>query len=440
MFLLLTNILMANVQSPYERGIEQMTNKQFSAAIQAFEECIQASPQQIECHWEIGWAHWMLADWDSVVKHWSIVEQSKPDFPKLSGYLAQAKDNQKLQQIMKKSQDSAPATFASTVPEGATLRIRSVGDMMIGTNFPAGYLPANGGTDSFTDVKATLQDADITFGNLEGPLCDGTAPSQKCANSAPGKCYAFRSPASYAPHYKDAGFDLLSTANNHANDFGSDCRLETETLLDAQGIAHSGRPGDIASIEVNGFKVAMIAFYTSRSSHYLNDHDTAKKLVASQAATHDIVIVSFHGGAEGSKALHVPNGSETFYGENRGDLRKFTHDVIDAGADLVIGHGPHVLRGIETYNNKLIAYSLGNFATYGRFNISGYAGMGVILETTLDANGNFIAGEIISTKQVGRGVPTLDQDHKAVDLIRTLSNEDFPNSAVKIAADGQIRP
>lgn len=440
MFLLLTNTLLANPQSPYERGVEYMTSKQFPEAIQSFQECIQASPEQIECHWEIGWAHWMLADWDSVVKHWSIVQEAQPDFPKLSGYLTQAKDNQNLQNVMKKGQNSAPTTFASAVPEGATLRIRSVGDMMIGTNFPAGYLPANQGADSFTDVKATLQDADITFGNLEGPLCNGTAPSQKCANSSPGKCYAFRSPASYASYYKDAGFDLLSTANNHANDFGSDCRLETETLLDAQGIAHSGRPGDIASIEVNGFKVAMIAFYTSRSSHYLNDHDTAKKLVASQAATHDIVIVSFHGGAEGSKALHVPNGSETFYGENRGNLRKFTHDVIDAGADLVIGHGPHVLRGIETYNNKLIAYSLGNFATYGRFNISGYAGMGVILETTLDANGNFIAGEIISTKQVGRGVPTLDEEHKAVDLIRTLSNEDFPNSAVKIAVDGQIRP
>ena len=440
MFIFLTNLLFASQQSPYDQGIEHMTNKQFPKAISAFEACIEATPTQIECHWEIGWAHWMLSDWDAVVKHWSIVEQSQPDFPKLSGYLSQAKDNQKLQQIMKASQDSAPATFASAVPEGATLRIRSVGDMMIGTNFPNGYLPANGGADSFTHVKTELQDADITFGNLEGPLCDGTAPSQKCANSSPGKCYAFRSPASYAPHYKEAGFDLLSTANNHANDFGSACRLETETLLDAQGISHSGRPGDIASIEVNGFKVAMIAFYTSRSSHYLNDHDTAKKLVASQAATHDIVIVSFHGGAEGSKALHVPYGSETFYGENRGDLRKFTHEVIDSGADLVIGHGPHVLRGMEVYKDKLIAYSLGNFATYGRFNISGYAGMGVILETTIDANGNFVAGKLISTKQIGRGVPKLDEEGKAIDLMRTLSNEDFGETAVKIAVDGQIRP
>ena len=440
MFLFATNLLFASPEPAYEQGIVQMTNKNFSGAITAFEQCINEKPEQIECHWEIGWAHWMLSDWDAVVKHWSIVETKQPEFPKLSGYLTQAKDNQKLQKIMTESQKSAPATFASAVAEGATLRIRSVGDMMIGTNFPAGYLPKNDGADSFANIKSELQDADITFGNLEGPLCNGMTPSQKCANSAPGKCYAFRSPASYAPYYKDAGFDLLSTANNHANDFGSSCRLETETLLDEQGIAHSGRPGDIASIEVNGFKVSMIAFYTNRSSHYLNDHDTAKKLVASQAATHDIVIVSFHGGAEGSKAIHVPEGSETFYGENRGDLRTFTHDVIDAGADLVIGHGPHVLRGMEIYNNKLIAYSLGNFATYGRFNISGYAGMGVILETTIDANGDFIAGEIISTKQIGRGVPTLDEDNKAIDLIRTLSTDDFGKTAVKIAVDGQIRP
>ena len=440
MFSILINTVLASQLSPFEQGVQHMTDKNFPEAIQSFEACLSEKPDEIKCQWEIGWAHWMLSDWKSVVEHWSMVEKEDPNYPDLQTYLPQAKDNLNLQNVMAQSQNNAPKTFASTVPLGATLRIRSVGDMMIGTNFPSGYLPPNDGADAFTGVQAQLQDADITFGNLEGPLCSTTTPSEKCANSAPGKCYAFRSPASYAVHYKNAGFDVLSTANNHANDFGSDCRMETETLLDAQGIAHSGRPGDIASFEANGFKIAMIAFYTSQSSHYLNDHETAKQLVASQAQTHDIVIVSFHGGAEGSKALHVPQGSESFYGENRGDLRKFTHDVIDAGADLVIGHGPHVLRGMETYNNKLIAYSLGNFATYGRFNIAGYAGMGVILETTLDANGNFIAGKIISTTQVDKGVPILDNEAKAVDLMRTLSIEDFGSSAVKIAQDGEFRP
>ena len=101
MFLFFTNIVIASQQSPYDQGIGHMTNKDFPAAISAFEQCIQDTPSQIECHWEIGWAHWMLSDWDAVVKHWTIVEKTQPEFPKLSGYLSQAKDNQKLQQIMK---------------------------------------------------------------------------------------------------------------------------------------------------------------------------------------------------------------------------------------------------------------------------------------------------------------------------------------------------
>ena len=431
---------MAIANPNFEKGVQYMTQKEYSSAILEFSACIESEITNISCHWEIGWSYWMTSDWESVVKHWSIVEKENPEHPDLNGFLSQAKDNLALEDILKQSQNAAPASFASSAPEGTILRLRAVGDMMIGTNFPAGYLPPNGGKDQLTALSKELNDADITFGNLEGSLCSGSAPSAKCKNSAPGKCYAFRSPPEYAVHYKNAGFDLLSTANNHANDFGGSCRKETETLLDEQGIAHSGRPGDIASIEQNGLKISMIAFHTSRSGHYLNDHETAKKLVQSQAATHDIVIVSFHGGAEGAKAIHTPNGSETFYGENRGDLRTFSRVVIDAGADLVLGHGPHVLRGMEVYNDRLIAYSLGNFATYGRFSLSGNKGLGVILETTLDSEGKFIEGKLIPTKQTGKGIPNIDIDQKAINLIRTLSTDDFPKTHIKIAQDGSIKP
>ena len=156
-------------------------------------------------------------------------------------------------------------------------------------------------------MKSLLKDADITFGNLEGPLCD-SGKSSKCRKSK--NCYAFRSPTSYKDVYKDAGFDLVSTANNHSNDFGRDCLLKTEESLDEVGIHHSGRPGDIAYMQVNGLSIAMIAFHTSRAGHYINDHDTAKKLVKKLNETNDIVIVSFHGGAEGAKAIHLPKGRE----------------------------------------------------------------------------------------------------------------------------------
>ena len=154
--------------------------------------------------------------------------------------------------------------------------------------------------------------------------------------------------------------------------------------LDEVGIKHSGRPSDVASSEVNGLRVGMIAFHTTRSAHYINDHETAKKtFVANLASNHDIVIVSFHGGAEGNKALHLPKGRETFYGENRGNSRVFARDVIDAGADLVLGHGPHVLRGMEVYNNRLVDLFHGELCRYGRFSLWKQKGSIIIVEVNM---------------------------------------------------------
>jgi len=423
-------------QADLEAGRAFLVDKLVDPALQSFASCLEIDPDQVDCLWEKGWAHYLKGDWEQVVTLWERVQTLDPE--RVGDHLTQARDQLRVRQLTQAVRSDAPASFASNVPEGTTVRLRSVGDMMIGTDFPAGYLPPNEGKDSFTAVTPWLQDADLTFGNLEGPLCD-TGKTNKCKpDSTPGSCYAFRSPGSYVDLYKAAGFDLLSTANNHAGDFGEVCRLETESLLDRVGIAHSGRPGDIASVQKNGLRIAMIGFHTSRSCHYLNDHETAQQLVRSLAAQHDIVIVSFHGGREGSKALHTPDARETFYGEDRGHLRRFARDVIDAGADLVLGHGPHVLRGMEVYNDRLIAYSLGNFATYGRFNIRGPNGLGVILETVLAADGAFVGGRLLSTRQEGRGVPVPDESGEGADLIRKLSMEDFPKTGILVAQDGTL--
>jgi hypothetical protein len=434
--ILFTSLSFAN--SDLELGKEALKNKQYQKAEQALGLCLKKEPTNTDCLWEIGWAYWMLSDWENVVSSWTKLKEIKPDHPTVMEYLPQAEDNMNLQELLKKGRSSAPKTYASN--PNATLRMRAVGDMMIGTDFPSGYLPSEAGKEIFTGVLAELKDADLTFGNLEGPLCDN-GKTTKCKPGAPaGSCYAFRTPSSYTQYYKEAGFDLLSTANNHSGDFGQVCRLETEQHLDSAGIAHSGRPGDIASMVVNELKIGLIAFHTSPSCHYLNDHKTAAQLVQALDADHDIVLVSFHGGAEGSKALHVPNGQETFYGENRGDLRTFSRVVIDAGADAVLGHGPHVLRGMEVYNDRLIVYSLGNFATYGRFSLSGQKGLGVILELNLDAEGKFLSGKLIPTKQQGKGIPIVDEEKEAIDVIRMLSQEDFGEKGIKVAQDGTISP
>jgi poly-gamma-glutamate capsule biosynthesis protein CapA/YwtB (metallophosphatase superfamily) len=308
---------------------------------------------------------------------------------------------------------------------------------MIGSDFPAPTFPPAGAEHALDAVKDLLADADLTFGNLEGPLCDG-GTTTKCK---PGEnCYAFRTPTRFAATYRDAGFDLASIANNHAEDFGPSCRKQTMDALDGVGIAWSGTPGTVATREVNGAKVGMVAFHTNPNSNYVNDPREVEALVRAASATHDLVIVSFHGGAEGSKAGHVPRGGETFYGENRGDLRAFARTAIGAGADLVLGHGPHVWRGLELVDGHLVAYSLGNFATYGLFRLEGALGTSAVLEVTLGPDGRLVTGKLLPTLQANGGLPAPDPAAKVVGMVRDLSAADFPDTAPVIDTDGAIRP
>lgn len=421
-----------------EQGRAALRAKDGSTAETHLEQCVTADEQQVDCWWELGWAHWLQRDWQATVEAWQQVKSLDPAHGEVREYLSKAKDNLAMQELAARGAEAAPASFVSSAPEGATLRLRAVGDVMLGTDFPAGKLPPNDGADLLDAVAELLRDADLTFANLKGPVCDG-GETHKCnPNKPPGSCYAFRSPKRYGAYLQQVGVDVVSTANNHSGDFGDFCRDQTEANMDALGIAHSGRPGDVARLEINGLQLALIGFHTSGATHDVRDVPTAAALVQGLAAEHDIVVVSFHGGAEGNKALHVPHGQETFYNENRGNLRQFTHAVVDAGADLVIGHGPHVLRGMEVYQERLITYSLGNFATYGRFNLSGNLGIGAVLEVQLDKQGRFLAGKVIPTKQEGQGVPMPDGEGAAIDLVRQLSTADFPDTAVQVAQDGSL--
>ncbi len=419
-----------------QQGVTALQEKRVDEAVTLLGQCVKADPQSARCWWELGWAYYVKRDWPAVIRAWTEVQRLDPAWPDLEKNLAQARSMAVDGSQMDSLRAAAPATFPAAT--GAAIRLRAVGDLMIGTDFPAGALPPDDGAGAFAKVKTLLQDADITFGNLEGPLCDGGQTTKCGPDSKPGSCYAFRTPTRYAKYYKEAGFDLLSTANNHAGDFGAECRLQTEAALDGQGIRYSGRLGVIASTTANNKKIAMIGFATYAPTYDLNQTAEAVALIKAQAATHDIVIVSFHGGAEGSRAIRVPSGAETFYGENRGDLRMFTHAAIDAGADIVLGHGPHVLRGMELYKNRLIAYSLGNFATYGRFNLSGNQGIGLILEASLGADGAFMGGKLIGTRQEGQGIPVPDPKNAAADLVRLLTTQDFSQYGIKVAQDGSI--
>ncbi|RKW11442.1 MAG: CapA family protein [Capnocytophaga sp.] len=312
-------------------------------------------------------------------------------------------------------------------PVKDTLSIVAVGDVMIGSGFPAGHLPKDDALESFKEVKPFLN-GDIVFGNLEGAILD-SGNSEKCRNSKAGTCYAFRMPDRYGKILKEAGFSLMSTANNHANDFGETGRRNTARVLDEVGIYHAG-PVENKSVvfEKEGIRYGFCAFSPNSNMLSVNDLEQATDLVKELRSMADIVIVSFHGGAEGASHTHVPRQNEYFFGENRGNVYKFAHAVIDAGADIVLGHGPHVTRAVEVYKQKFIAYSMGNFNTYGTFNLSGPNGMAPLLDIKLDRKGNFLYAKVISTKQSKANGLELDPNYKVFEEMKRLTKTDFPET------------
>lgn len=321
-----------------------------------------------------------------------------------------------------------------------SVTIAAVGDIMLGsTSINETFLPPNDGREMLAEVAPILSQADIAFGNLEGPLLEG-GKSEKCSPKST-RCFAFRVPTRYGKLLKDAGFDVLSLANNHASDFGDYGRSSTRRVLDDLQIKHAGSDKEQFStvvIESKGKRIAFIGFAHNPISPNINDLSFARQLVSETARKADIVVVSFHGGAEGTDAQRVPQRTELFAGEQRGNLPLFARTVIDAGADLVLGHGPHVLRGMEVYKDRLIAYSMGNFATYGMFSLKMETALTAIFEVKLDSEGKFIGGKIHAGRQQGRGIPALDQSGEAIRKVRALSQMDFATTAPKIAADGTI--
>ncbi len=330
-----------------------------------------------------------------------------------------------------------PAPIPPAAPVPVSMTIAAVGDIMLGTDFPENHLPDDDGASLLASMTPILSAADVTFGNLEGTLLSGGEPAKQCRD--PDHCWLFRSPPRYARWLAAAGFDVLSLANNHARDFGEAGREASMQALAAAGIAHTGQDGDVAILNVRGRSVAVIAYAPFRNAHDMLDIPAAVERIRQLAVENDIVVVSMHAGAEGADRQHVPFAEEFYYGENRGDVVAFAHAMIDAGADLVIGHGPHVPRALELYRDRLVAYSLGNFCTYYGISVAGPKGLAPVLLVRLDGTGRFLDGRIVSARQFRPAGPMPDPGQAAAAMMARLIREDFPGTALEIAPDGSIR-
>ena len=308
-----------------------------------------------------------------------------------------------------------------------------VGDMSLSRDRG---LPPGKGASALRGVRRPLRSAGLTVGNLEGTL--GIGGLRKCPAGTPN-CFAFQAPAAYARRYRAAGFDVMNLANNHALDYGAIGQAQTIAALERTGIQRTGLPGQITVVRHRDLHIALVGFAPYPWAARIDDLPAARELVAAATTRADIVVVAMHAGAEGATQGNTPLGHEVAFGEDRGDTRLFAHTVVDAGADLVVGSGPHVIRGMEYYHGRLIAYSTGNFLGYHTFGLGGALSESAILRVKIDQDGRLRGGRWISVRLDPPGLPVRDRKHRSAAHMAKLSKEDFGTRAVRVKRDGTIR-
>jgi hypothetical protein len=310
------------------------------------------------------------------------------------------------------------------------VEIAAVGDMTFGR---AGALPAGGASALLARVVHVLH-GDLTVGNLETTL--GAGGLSKCPPGPSKTCFAFQAPSETAVALRRAGFAAVNVANNHSDDYGDDGLHRTSAALHAARLAYTGRPGQVTYVVRHGIRIALLGFAPYRYDQDLLDIAGATRLVRTAARHARVVVVFIHAGAEGAAYQHVRAGMETYLGEPRGNPLLFAHAVVAAGADVVLGSGPHVLRGMEWYRGRLIAFSLGNFIGYRALSTVGPLGVSAVLHVRLTDSGTFAGGFLVPVRLDAGGTPAADPSAAAIPVVSSLSREDFGEAAVRLSRRG----
>jgi poly-gamma-glutamate capsule biosynthesis protein CapA/YwtB (metallophosphatase superfamily) len=325
----------------------------------------------------------------------------------------------------------AQSCASSAVPPSANaVTIKAVGDIVLGSDWPENRYPADFETFATNRLVAVLGNADVIFGNFEGALT-----THRVANKVPkpGAVFAFRMPPHFANVLKDAGFGVAHISNNHTYDFGETGFLDTLSNFTAANILTIGDRDQVAVQTVNGIALAWVGFSYSTRHNSMHDLEKLAQLVSDARSRAKLVIVSIQAGAEGSDALKVLNRDEMFLGENRGNVFAFARRAVDLGADLVLGHGPHVVRGMEIYQGKLIAYSLGNFVGYGALSIKRAAALSTVLRVTLSEAGQLLGFDVLPLRFDEEKFPATDPDELTCHLINDLSSQSPLNSSIRLS-------
>ncbi len=324
---------------------------------------------------------------------------------------------------------TAPAAAADP---NTAVTVAAVGDTMMGS--PPWGLPPDNGRYLFSAVKQYLV-GNVVIVDQEGTFTE-TGPS-KCDPSSTD-CFAFRTPPSYASNLTAAGFTVANLADNHTYDFGAVGLTNTVAALNRVGLPHTGLPSQFAIRHVGSVSIAILGFAPYNWCANSLDLPAVTALIKKARHEADLVVVYFHAGTQGADAVHVGPGDEYVDGNPQGNVQQFAHTAVNAGAALVIGTGPHVLRGIQFYHGHMIAYSLGNFLCYEAFGLGGTLSTSGVLQATVTANGRFISARLRPIELNAVGVPY--PGGGGISLVRTLSQEDFGTTAAHISSAGVITP
>ncbi len=308
----------------------------------------------------------------------------------------------------------APAKAGVT---GEPIRMVFGGDVVLGNSFAVDDIPESWDATYFAGVRPVLDHADVLFGNLEGVLTNHASTLKKPGS---GRQFAFRFPPRYAELLRQTGFNIVNVANNHAFDFGESGFLDTLSYLQKAGIKATGPRDEMVTLTIRGFKIIMIGFTFSSKFNSVFELEHGAELVRQAKAQGAYVIVTFHAGAEGTPAIWHGNEDEIFLGENRGNEVAFAHAMIDAGADMAVGHGPHVLREAECYQGHPIVYSLGNFVGVGGLSAKRMAGISALLEVRVRMDGSVQDINMVSIRFDDRRLPQLDDRAFGLRLVNYL--------------------
>jgi poly-gamma-glutamate capsule biosynthesis protein CapA/YwtB (metallophosphatase superfamily) len=334
------------------------------------------------------------------------------------------------------------------------VRVCAGGDLTLGTNLDPGWArPAAdtlrrrfGRSDDpaslIAPLRSLVSDAELVLVNVESAIGQGPTAS-KCGPRSTN-CFAFRAPVSSASAIRSLGPSgkvIGNIANNHARDAGSEGHDSTIAALTRAGVLVTGADSAATLVSTRGGDtIAVLGFYTSDSTPDARDTAAVRRLVARAAERYPAVIVTMHLGAEGQRAQRTVDAPERFLGIDRGNPVAFADAAVRGGAALVIGHGPHVLRAVEWRDRgALIAYSLGNLLTYGPFRLREPMNRGAVLCTTLDASGRARDAELRPTMQLRPGVMQTDATRRALTLVDSLGQLDFPGTAARVGKTGALR-